>query len=73
MTLNEAQEGMEYIISDVRTDDAELNTFLFSLGCYSGERIALIARRRGGATVTIKGSRYNIDAQLGEAILITET
>ena len=70
MTLREGVEGTEYIIKDIQTDDEELNAFLFSLGCYSGEPITMIARRRGGCTVSIKDGRYNIDNDLAEAILI---
>ena len=70
MNLREAEEGREYIIRQIETDDEELNAFLFSLGCYSGEGITVIARRRGGCTVSIKDARYNIDNQLAEAILV---
>ena len=70
MTLLEAQEGKEYIISRIDTDDEELDAFLFSLGCYSGEPITVVSRRRGGCTVSIKDGRYNIDNQLAEAILL---
>lgn len=70
MTLLQATEGTEYIIRDIITDDEELIAFLFSLGCYSGEPITVIARRRGGCTVSIKDARYNIDNQLAEAIAI---
>ena len=70
MTLLEAQEGKEYIISSIDTDDEELDAFLFSLGCYSGEPITVVSRRRGGWTVSIKDGRYNIDNQLAEAIRI---
>ena len=70
MTLLNAQEGKEYIVQRIKTDDEELNAFLFSLGCYSGEPITVIARRRGGCVVSIKDGRYNIDEQLAEAIVI---
>ena len=70
MDLTTAEEGKEYIIRQIETDDEELNSFLFSLGCYSGEPITVISRRRGGCTVSIKDGRYNIDNQLAEAILI---
>ena len=70
MTLKDAQAGKEYIIRSVETDDEELNAFLFSLGCYSGEPITVIARRRGSCTVAIKDGRYNMDNQLAEAILV---
>ena len=70
MNLTMAPEGKEYIIQRIETDDEELNAFLFSLGCYSGEPITVIARRRGSCTVSIKDGRYNIDNQLAEAICI---
>ncbi|MBO5078353.1 MAG: ferrous iron transport protein A [Oscillospiraceae bacterium] len=70
MTLLNATEGTEYIIQDIVTDDEELNAFLFSLGCYSGEPITVIAHRKGGCVVSIKDARYNIDNQLAEVIFI---
>ena len=70
MTLRDAIEGKEYTIKEINTDDEELNAFLFSLGCYSGEAITVVTRRRSGCTVSIKDGRYNIDNQLAEAILI---
>lgn len=68
MTLNNAVEGKEYIIRSIETDDEELNAFLFSLGCYSGEPVTVISRRRGNCTIAIKDGRYTIDNQLAEAI-----
>lgn len=70
MRLSQANEGKEYIIQRIETDDEELDAFLFSLGCYSGEPITVISRRRGGCTVSIKDGRYNIDNQLADAIVI---
>ena len=70
MNLKTAQEGKEYIIQRIETDDEELDAFLFSLGCYSGEPITVVSRRRGGCTVSIKDGRYNIDDQLAEAIQV---
>ena len=70
MTLRTAQIGEEYIIRRVETDDEELNAFLFSLGCYSGEPITVVSRRRGSCVVSIKDGRYNMDEQLAEAIVI---
>lgn len=70
MTLAQAQEGKEYIIHSIQTDDAELEAFLFSLGCYSGEPITVVSRRRGSCTVSIKDGRYSIDKALAEAIEI---
>ena len=70
MNLKTAQEGKEYIIRAIETDDEELDAFLFSLGCYAGEPITVIAHRKGGCTVSIKDGRYNIDSQLAEAIIV---
>ena len=70
MNLLSATEGKEYIIRSIETDDEELNAFLFSLGCYSGEPITVVSRRRGSCTVSIKDGRYTIDDQLAEAIRI---
>ena len=70
MTLLEAVEGTEYIITDIETDDEELDAFLFSLGCYSGEKITVVRHLKGGCVVAIKDARYNIDHQLAEAVLI---
>lgn len=70
MTLKEANIGQEYIIQAIQTDDDELNAFLFSLGCYSGEPITVVAHRKGVCVVAIKDGRYSIDYQLAEAIII---
>ena len=70
MNLREALEGKEYIIRTIQTDDGELDAFLFSLGCYSGEPITVVSRRRSGCTVSIKDARYNIDNQLAAAIIV---
>ncbi len=70
MTLRDAKEGIEYIIRAIETDDEELDAFLFSLGCYSGEPITVISHLKGGCVVSIKDGRYNIDNQLAEAIQI---
>ena len=69
MNLLEAQAGKEYIIKEIGTDDEELNDFLFTLCCYSGEPITVISHLKGGCVVAIKDSRYNIDNQLAEAII----
>ena len=70
MNLSVAEEGKEYIIQRIETDDEELDAFLFSLGCYVGEPVTVVSRRKGGCTVSIKDGRYNIDNQLAEAIII---
>lgn len=70
MNLKDAIEGKEYIIQRIETDDEELNSFLFSLGCYSGETITVVSHLKGSCVVSIKDGRYSIDNQLAEAIII---
>ena len=70
MNLSKAELGREYIVRRIETDDEELNAFLFSLGCYSGEPITVVSRKRFSCVVAIKDGRYNIDNQLADAILI---
>ena len=70
MNLTKAQAGEEYIIKEIATDDEELDAFLFSLGCYSGEPITVISHKKSGCVVSIKDGRYNMDKQLAEAIII---
>jgi ferrous iron transport protein A len=70
MNLTKAEIGKVYIVKEIVTEDEELNAFLFSLGCYSGEPITVIAHRKTGCVVAIKEARYNIDKELAEAIII---
>lgn len=70
MNLNEIQVGVEYIIKEIKSDDKELNSFLFSLGCYSGQPITVIRHLTGGPVVAIKDGRYNIDKRLAGAIIV---
>lgn len=70
MNLMDVQLGQEYAVSRIRTDDDELNAFLFSLGCYSGEPITVVSRRKRNCVVSIKDGRYSIDHQLARAISV---
>ena len=70
MNLADAIIGEEYIVKDIETEDEELESFLFSLGCYSGEPITVISHIKGGCFVSIKDARYNIDTDLARAISI---
>ncbi len=70
MNLRTAEEGKEYIIKSIETYDEELDAFLFSLGCYSGEPITVISRLRSSCIVSIKDGRYNIDNELAKAIMV---
>lgn len=70
MPLTNAEEGREHIVQMIETDDEDLKSFLFSLGCYSGEKITVVSRKRNNCVVSIKDARYNIDNQLTDAIII---
>ena len=70
MNLTHAQEGTEYIIKAIETEDEDLDAFLFSLGCYAGEPITVVSRRKTTCVVAIKDGRYCIDNQLAAEIEI---
>lgn len=72
MTLVDVNIGQEYIVKDIVTEDEELDAFLFSLGCYSGEPITVIFRKKSGCVVSIKDARYSIDKYLAAAISVEE-
>lgn len=70
MSLNDAELEREYIVKNIETDDDELKSFLFSLGCYSGEPITVVTRKKNNLVLSIKDARYNIDIELAKAIAI---
>lgn len=70
MNLTEVQIGKEYNIKEILTGDEELNSFLFSLGCYSGEPVTVVSRKKNSCIVSIKDGRYNIDRELACAIRV---
>ncbi len=70
MNLRDAQEGREYLVKSIVTNDRELNAFLFSLGCYEGEKLTLVSHISGGCIISVKDVRYAIDTHLAKSILI---
>ena len=70
MNLRTADEGREYVVEKICVNDAELEAFLFSLGCYSGEPITVVSHLKNSCVVSIKDGRYNIDKELAEAIIV---
>lgn len=70
MNLNDAVVGQEYIVKAIDTDDEEMDAFLFSLGCYSGEPVTVVSHIKAGCVVSIKDGRYTIDHELARAILV---
>ena len=70
MNLTDALIKKEYTVSAIKTDDEELNAFLFSLGCYSGEKITVVKQSKRGCIISVKDARYSIDTPLAKSILI---
>lgn len=70
MNLNSAETGREYLITDIVTDDDEMRKFLFTLGCYSGEPVTVVSRRKNSCVVSVKDARYSIDSDLAAAVRI---
>ena len=70
MNLTDALIKKEYTVSAIKTDDEELNAFLFSLGCYSGEKITVVKQSKSGCIISVKDARYSIDTPLAKSILI---
>ena len=68
MSLLDAHIEEEYIIREIVTEDEEMDSFLFTLGCYSGEPITVIQKLKAGCVVSIKDGRYTIDYDLANAI-----
>lgn len=71
MTLRQAADGREYTVNSIDVDDGEVESFLFSLGCFSGEKITVVSHLRGSCVVSIKDGRYSIDNRLADAIKVT--
>ncbi len=70
MTLRQATDGREYTVRSINVDDDEVQSFLFSLGCYSGEKITVVSHLRGSCVVSIKDGRYSIDNRLADSIKV---
>lgn len=70
MSLLEAVIGETYQIADIVTEDEELEQFLFRLGCYSGEEITVVSKKKKNLVVSIKDGRYNIDDGIAGAIIV---
>lgn len=68
MNLSEARIGEDVIVKNIATEDEELKGFLFSLGCYSGEAVTIVSKKRSNYVLSIKDARYNIDEDLARAI-----
>ena len=69
-TLAAGEVNREYRIIDVVTQDEDMRSFLFSLGCFAGEHITIISQLKDNYVVSVKDARYSIDTELAEAILV---
>lgn len=72
MTLLEAEAGKTYIVKKINTDDEDMSSFLFRLGCYSGEPVTLISKKRRGCVVVIKDGRYSLDNLLAASVTVED-
>ncbi len=70
MTLNEAELGVEYIVKEITTEDEDMVSFLFTLGCYEGQPVTVVTRKKSNMVLSVKDARYNIDSELASVILI---
>lgn len=68
MPLSMVQPEKEYVVDKINSTDHELTSFLFSLGCYEGEKIAVVTKKSRSLVLAIKDARYNIDISLADLI-----
>lgn len=68
--LSQASVNQEYTIKGVVPEDPEVVNFLFSLGCFEGEKITLMSILSGSYVVSIKDARYSIGSDLAQLVLI---
>lgn len=70
MKLSDAVQGKEYFISKIETQDEEIKSFLFTLGCYENEPITVVSKKKNSFVVAVKDARYNIDLDLANSITV---
>ncbi len=70
-TLVQGELNVEYVVKSIETvGDEEMEKFLFSLGCYEGQKVTIVSKLNKNFVITIKDARYSIDESLANAILI---
>lgn len=69
MYLSKARIGDTFKIKEVEGKE-KIKKFLFSLGCFKGEKITLISILAGNYVINIKDSRYAIDEKMAKSILL---
>jgi Fe2+ transport system protein FeoA len=68
--LTQAAINVTYIIKAVETTDLNMKDFLFTLGCFKGEKITVISVLAENYVINVKDARYSIDEDLAKAILV---
>ena len=68
MNISRCELQKEYLIESIKAQEEGMQDFLFTLGCYPGEKIQLISKLASIYVINIKNARYSIDKDLAEAI-----
>lgn len=68
MTLLNTHTDSEYTISHISAAEEGMKEFLFTLGCYPGEKVTVISRLADNMIINVKNARYSIDSDLASAI-----
>ncbi len=71
-SLVHAHLEQEYAIALIETQDQSIKDFLFTLGCYPGEKITVISNVANQYVIVIKDARYSIDGNLAAAIILEQ-
>ncbi len=70
MSLAKGKLNTPYTVNCVNTDYEDIREFLFTLGCYPGEKVTIISRLSSNYIISIKDARYSIDEDLANAIIV---
>ncbi len=70
MALSRGKLNTPYVIQQIHAAQEDLRDFLFTLGCYPGEKITILSKLSGHYIVSIRNARYSIDESLAEAIFV---
>jgi Fe2+ transport system protein FeoA len=70
MALSSGLLNETYVINTISTVKADMREFLFSLGCYPGEKVTIISKLASNYIINVKDARYSIDEDLAKAILV---
>ncbi len=70
MSLAKGKLNTPYTVNSVNTDQEDIREFLFTLGCYPGEKVTIISKLASNYVINIKDARYSIDEDLAQAIMV---